>query len=69
VVGAADPLRSLISVSRPEPLLFFQVAPHLSCLNETYVKVRIGKHLSEFRRWRIVLRITGFLDFIQRSEF
>jgi hypothetical protein len=29
VVSAADPPRSLISVSRPEPLLFFQVAPHL----------------------------------------
>jgi hypothetical protein len=29
VVSASDPLRSLISVSRPEPLLFFQVAPHL----------------------------------------
>jgi hypothetical protein len=30
VVSAADPPRSLILVSRPEPLLFFQVAPHLS---------------------------------------
>jgi hypothetical protein len=30
VVSAADPPRSLISVSRLEQLLFFQVAPHLS---------------------------------------
>jgi hypothetical protein len=30
VVSAADSTRSLISVSRPEPLLFFQVAFHLS---------------------------------------
>jgi hypothetical protein len=29
VVSAVDPLRSLIQFSRPEPLLFFQVAPHL----------------------------------------
>jgi hypothetical protein len=30
MVSAADPLRSLISVFRPEPLLFFQVFPQLS---------------------------------------
>jgi hypothetical protein len=30
VVSAADSLRSLISDFRPEPLLFFQVAPRLS---------------------------------------
>jgi hypothetical protein len=30
VVSAADPSRSLILVSGPGPLLFFQVTPHLS---------------------------------------
>jgi hypothetical protein len=72
VVSAADPPRSLSQFSRPEPLLFFQVAPHLSSQGLSgphewitaeckYKSVTVRAHLTEFTASNYTTLISALL--------